>query len=201
MPLSHTFRKKESGGRRERERKRERKIMERPCDDLFLGKPCVNTTNVIAKGDKREQPCPLSVSPSLSLYYLQNSMILFCAQIPFCSQGRNPSPALLFNGLICSEEKIRPWQACKSQREAAGLHMTVGGAAGTRGPVARTLGDPGGGWEVVANSDQPDHCNVCPTMMLLLHTFTDRWKKSWREQLRGKKAASEWICVLRLLLL
>jgi len=62
--------------------------MERPCNDLFLGKPCVNTTNVIAKRDKHEPPCPLSVSPSL--YYLQNSMILFGAQIPFVVRGEIP---------------------------------------------------------------------------------------------------------------
>lgn len=74
----------------ERWKTREGKIMERPCNDLFLGKPCVNITNVIAKGDKHEPPCPLSVFPSLSLYYLQNSMILFGSQIPFVVRGEIP---------------------------------------------------------------------------------------------------------------
>lgn len=76
--------------KRMEEVERERKIMERPCNDLFLGKPCVNTANVIAKGDKLEPPCPLSVSPSLSLYYLQNSMILFGVRIPFVVRGEIP---------------------------------------------------------------------------------------------------------------
>lgn len=41
-------------------------------------------------------------------------------------------------------------------------------------PIVRPPGASGGGYEVVADSDQPDHCNVCPTMMLLLHIFNDR---------------------------
>lgn len=73
-----------------KEVERKRKIMERPRNDLFLGKPCVNTANVIAKDDKLEPPCPLSVSPSLSLDYLQNSMILFGARIPFVVRGEIP---------------------------------------------------------------------------------------------------------------
>lgn len=65
---------------------------------------------------------------------------------PFCSQGRNPSPALLFNGLICSEEKIRPWRACKSQREAAGLHMMVGGPGRSRRDLCADSEAPRGSW-------------------------------------------------------
>lgn len=64
--------------------------MERPCNDLFPGKPCVNIANVTAKDDKLEPPCAIPVPHSLSLYYLPNSMKLFGAQIPFVVRAEIP---------------------------------------------------------------------------------------------------------------
>lgn len=113
--------------------------MERPCNDLFLGKPCVNTTNAIAKGDKREPPCPLSVSPSLSLYYLQNSMILFGAQIPFVVRGE--IPLLLCCLMVLSAARRRLGRDGRVRASVRRQDYTwqweeLGGAAGT--PRARS---------------------------------------------------------------